>query len=282
MAAMQVQIQALLAATGGVTGGAKRGVAEVSRGYQMEVAKPAIFSGEAGKVGGFVTVCRLYLRMKMREATVEEQVFWVLLHVQGGSVDVWKENIMEELESGEIEYEIAEELLTTLKKEFGGGEEELVKAAELRKLEQGGRTMEEFVQEFKQTARGSGYEGRPLVEEFKRGMNGGIRRKLMEAENPPTSIEQWYKRVTALDRNWRESRRKEERLRGKKEAGAKTEPATTFSVAEEATIASAGDNRAYSDRRSGENECGGDKGSRGRGGDRVWGPLLDETPLLWR
>ena len=40
----------------------------------------------------------------------------------------------------------------------------------------------------------------------------------MEAENPPASIEQWYRRATALDRNWRESRREEERLRGKKEA----------------------------------------------------------------
>ena len=67
-------------------------------------------------------------------------------------------------------------------------------------------------------ARGSGYEGWPLIEEFKRGMNGGIRRKLMEAENPPVSIEQWYRRATALDRNWRESRREEERLR-KKEMG---------------------------------------------------------------
>ena len=76
--------------------------------------------------------------------------------------------------------------------------------------------MEEFVQEFKRAARGSGYERRPLTEEFKRGMNGGIRRKLMEMENPPASIEQWYRRATALDRNWRESRREEERLRGKK------------------------------------------------------------------
>ena len=40
----------------------------------------------------------------------------------------------------------------------------------------------------------------------------------MEAENPPASIEQWYKRAMALDRNWRESRREEERLRGRKEA----------------------------------------------------------------
>ena len=124
---------------------------------------------------------------------------------------------MEELESGEIEYETAEELLTCLKKEFGRGEEEAVKAAELRKLEQGGRMMVEYIQEFKRVARGSGYEGRPLVKEFKREMNGGIRRKLMEAENPPVSIEQWYKRATALDRNWRESKREEERLRGKKE-----------------------------------------------------------------
>ena len=93
----------------------------------------------------------------------------------------------------------------------------MVKAAELRKLEQEGKAMEEFVQEFKRAVRGSGYERRLLVEEFKRGMNGGIRRKLMEAENLPTSIEQWYRRATALDRNWRESRREEERLREKKE-----------------------------------------------------------------
>jgi len=35
--------------------------------------------------------------------------------------------------------------LTSLKREFGEGEEESVKTAELRKLEQGGKTMEEFV-----------------------------------------------------------------------------------------------------------------------------------------
>ena len=90
---------------------------------------------------------------------------------------------MEELESGEVEYESAEEFLSSLKREFGGEEEESVKAAELRKIEQEGRMMEELMQEFKRVARGSRYEGRPLIKEFKRGMNGAIRRKLMEAEN---------------------------------------------------------------------------------------------------
>jgi len=127
--------------------------------------------------------------------------------------------VIEELEAGEIEYETVEEFLISLKKEFGGEEEESVKAAELRKLEQEGKTMEEFIQEFKRVARSSKYEGRPLVEEFKRGMNGAIRKKLMEAENQPGSIEQWFRRAMALNRNWRESRREEERLRGKKEQG---------------------------------------------------------------
>ena len=190
---MQAQIQALLVA-GGEAGGA-------ATGLHMEMAKPAIFNGEAGRVGEFITTCRSYVRMKMRERTAEEQIIWVLSYIQEGSADIWKENIMEELESGEVEYESVEEFFTNLKREFRGEEEESIKAAELRQLEQGGKTMEEFVQIFKRVARGSEYEGRPLVKEFKQGMNRGIRRKLMEAENPPASIDQWYKRATALDRN---------------------------------------------------------------------------------
>ena len=121
--------------------------------------------------------------------------------MQGRIADIWKENVMEELELGEVEYESVEEFLTSLKRKFGGEEEESVKAVKLRKLEQEGRTIEEFVQKFKRAARGSRYEGRSLVEEFKREMNGAIRRKLIEAENQPGSIEQWFRRATALDWN---------------------------------------------------------------------------------
>ena len=31
-------------------------------GSHMEVAKPAIFNGEAGKIGGFIMVCMLQLK----------------------------------------------------------------------------------------------------------------------------------------------------------------------------------------------------------------------------
>ena len=132
----------------------------------------------------------MYIKIKLREAPVEEQINWVLTYVQGGTADIWKENMIEELEMGEIEFESAGEFLAEIKKEFGGGDEESVKVAELKKIKQGGRMMEEFVQDFKRRAKGSSYGGHPLIEEFKWGMNVNIRRKLMEAETQPSSIEQ--------------------------------------------------------------------------------------------
>ena len=66
--------------------------------------------------------------------------------MQGGAADVWKENMLEELVAGELEFEMVGEFLAEIKREFSGGEEESVKAAELRKIEK-------FVQEFQESSK---------------------------------------------------------------------------------------------------------------------------------
>ena len=71
---MQSQIQFLL--VGGVGGERKEG----ERAYR-EVVKPPVFSRKVGKVLGFIPVCKLYIKTRMSEATVEEQVQWVLSFV---------------------------------------------------------------------------------------------------------------------------------------------------------------------------------------------------------
>ena len=113
-----------------------------------------------------------------------------------------EKNIWEDLEAGTLEYAIIGKFLADLKKEFSGEDDE---------------TMKEFVQEFRRVARGSRYKGKLLVEKFKQGIDGVIRRKLMKTERPPKSIEQWYESAANLNRHWRESRREEERLRGRRE-----------------------------------------------------------------
>ena len=110
----------------------------------------------------------------MREDIVEEQIQLILLYVQRGLADIWKENILKDLETGSLEYEIVEEFLADLRKEFGEKEKEAVKVAELKRLKQKEKTIEEFVQEFRRAIKESGYEERPLIEEFKCSINSII------------------------------------------------------------------------------------------------------------
>ena len=43
-------------------------------GSNIEVAKPQTFNRETSKISSFLIACRLYIRMRMSKALVEEQV----------------------------------------------------------------------------------------------------------------------------------------------------------------------------------------------------------------
>ena len=164
---------------------------------------------------GFINAYHLYISMRMKESGEEKKILWMLTYIQGGVVEVWKKNILEKRRQGLSLVETVEELFTKMRNEFGEFNKELRKVGKLRVLEQGGQTCNEYVWVFKKVLRGSGYEGRPLIEEFKRELNGNIRRRLAEAELPPTIIEEWWERSVKLNRNLRQSRVEEKVLGGK-------------------------------------------------------------------
>ena len=126
--------------------------------------------------------------MKITEEIAMTQVAWVLSYVQRGIAEAWKDNLLDELAKRESEVESVEQLFTKIRNDFGKTSEEERKIEQLRTIEQGGRTCNEYIQKFKKVTRGNSYKRRPLIEEFKRGLNGSIRRKLAEAEEPPTTI----------------------------------------------------------------------------------------------
>ena len=81
-----------------------------------------------------------------------------------------------------MEFISVEELLITLKKKFGKGDNKPTKVTELKQLEQNTHTINEFIQIFRRAARKSKYEGRVLVKELKIGINSTIRHKLIEVK----------------------------------------------------------------------------------------------------
>ena len=90
-----------------------------------------------------------------------------------------------------------------MKNEFGKTGEKERKVEQLRTIEQRDRTYNKYVQKFKRITRESEYKRQLFIEKFKRELNKGIRRRLMEAKSPPSSIEEWQKRLVRLNRNQR-------------------------------------------------------------------------------
>jgi len=105
------------------------------------------------------------------------------------------------LKNSSLEFLTMGEFLMDLKQEFGDKDDKSVKMVELKKIKQESKIIKEFVEEFRRAVRDSSFKRRPLIEEFKREINGVIQRKLIELERPPRSIKQWYERVTNLDRH---------------------------------------------------------------------------------
>ena len=104
---------------------------------------------------------------------------------------------MENLESGSLSYIIVEDFLSDLKEEFGRRDNETMKVAELKKVEQKSRMMKKFVQEFRRAVRGSRYERRPLIKEFKRKINKMISVMILDPYG-------WIKEQLLYQRNTRE------------------------------------------------------------------------------
>ena len=75
--------------------------------------------------------------------------------------------MLEDLKIGMLEYETVREFLADIRKKFSRKDKESVKVVELKKLEQGEKIMEKYIQKFRKATKKSNYKGRFLVEEFK-------------------------------------------------------------------------------------------------------------------
>jgi len=53
-----------------------------------------------------------------------------------------------------------------------------------------------------------------LIDKFKRGLNGTMKRKLAEVESLPSTITEWQERAVKLDRNIRQSRAEDKAMAG--------------------------------------------------------------------
>jgi len=139
----------------------------------------------------------------------DAKIYWILLYMQTGSAKTWRDYIVALMYKGQQSFSTSDELLKEIDRKFGDTDKRTTQSLKIRTIQQGDRSADEHVQEFEKAALEAGYEGYPLVVEFKRLLNSGLRRRLMELQPMPVTIQQWYDKAITMDRQWKVARTEE-------------------------------------------------------------------------
>ena len=94
----------------------------------------------------------------------------------------------------------------------------------IRTMMQGDRTAEEHIQDFEKAALEAGYEGFPLIVEFKRSIHPALRKRLSEIRPQPITIQGWYNEAITIDRQWRITKAEEAFYGKANQSGAARKP----------------------------------------------------------
>ena len=203
---------------------------------------PKDYDGNPNRVTAFIQEINTYFTLT-KTTDVETQIFTALSLVNGGKDDVattWSNSIQSQIYQRKEEIEAAnaantiqpgsthvpteyfdswKQFCNTLLKQFAllNTRQEAIET--IRTLEQGNRTCEEYLTVFFTNWTRSGYDTTAGLEEFKRGLNKGLRAKLeytfpLPEDNPDgtTNINNWTVRACQLDKQFR---RGNEILKGK-------------------------------------------------------------------
>ena len=171
---------------------------------EPKIAAPIPFDGRRENTESFLNSCQLYISARPSEFQSEDQkMHWVMSYMQGGSARLWRDYIMARVRAGVKQFQNVNDLMNEIEAKFGEEDKRTTMSLKIRTMLQGEKHVDEHVQEFQRAALEAGYDGYPLVVEFKRSLNAGLRRQLQNLRPQPVTINQWYNEAITVDRQWR-------------------------------------------------------------------------------
>ena len=177
---------------------------------EPKIAVPLPFDGKRENTESFLNSCSLYISVRPSEFQSEDaKMHWIMSYMQSGSACLWRDYIMAQVRSGVKQFSRANDLMNEIESKFGEEDKWTTMSLKIRTMIQGDKHADEHVQEFQRAALEAGYDGYPLVVEFKRSLNAGLRRQLQSLRPQPITINQWYKEAVTVDRQWRVAKAEE-------------------------------------------------------------------------
>jgi len=185
-------------------------ISSSSRIKEPKIANPLPFSGKRNDMESFINGCCLYMNSRKSEFPDEDaKIYWILSYMQTGSAKTWRDYVVALMYKGQQLFSTSDKLLKKIDRKFGDTDKRTTQSLKIRTIQQEDRLVDKHVQEFEKAALEAGYEGYPLVVEFKCSLNADLWRRLTELWPMPMTIEQWYDMAITMDRQWKVAKTEE-------------------------------------------------------------------------
>jgi len=139
----------------------------------------------------------------------DAKIYWILSYMQTGSAKTWHNYVVTLMFKRQQSFTTSDELLREIDRKFSDTDKRTTQSLKIRTLQQEDKSVDKHVQDFEKAALEAGYEGYPLVVEFKCLLNRGLWRRLTELQPMPVTIEQWYDKAITMDCQWKVAKTEE-------------------------------------------------------------------------
>ena len=145
----------------------------------LKITAPMPFTGKQDETESFIHSCILYINSRLLEfGTEQNKVIWILSHMQTRAAHAWHDYIMAQIFKCTLWFHTADDLLKEIKWKFCGTNKHTTTSSKIQTIMQENYMAD--VQDFKKAALEAGYEGYPIIVEFKGSLHPVLRWRLAE------------------------------------------------------------------------------------------------------
>ena len=186
---------------------------EVDHEGKSYLKKPEPFNGNRRKVNDFIYACDLFFEGSSDKdfPTDKQKIIFILSYMSEGEAQQWKKNYIETTirqADGSYTWPTKATFLTAFKAAFLNEDEKEESIQKLDYINQGNRTAEEYVNEFRLTVSKAGLstDNDMIVRTFWKGLNKALATRILYSDKKPNALEDatlkkgWYTIAIEFDR----------------------------------------------------------------------------------
>jgi len=182
---------------------------------EVKMNMPTPFTGDRKKLEEFLIETNMYLTMNEDTYNNDNrQIIFALSFMKDGTAGSWKQLFWTQVRENN-NLGTWDEFKRALRESFSTPDKEGDAVTKIETEMMSGQTADEYIERFKiYAAESKVMQDRPLVEWFMKGLNTPLLDRILNLENPPTTIRGWYTTASKIDNKWRRGRAIANRLKG--------------------------------------------------------------------